>query len=288
MESQLVRMLTAPAKGDEQRPEPTPTPVAPASGGSERLTPLPPERLAGDLALAMTSPWLALVSPDSRYVLALYAKTRITFGKLREPPIDVCLRNYPAAELKDDCLKVSRQHLAFAYDLVRAALTAEDLGSGNGTALGGKPLLAGAPRVLDTAGAHELVVAGVVRLAVRVTPRGGPRRLRLDGAVPSAGGFPCGIDTDHALDALGITRPANRTGMAYALVLRRITIGGAGAGLALPGVPPGPQVELALYNGRWIHRGASGGDWKPLAVGDQLKLGNVTLAARAGHFDDFQ
>jgi hypothetical protein len=297
-ETMLARMLTSGSyrKRDsyaELVREPTPTAFAPVRGTDETViapgshgTPAPGERLDGGLDQALASPWLSLAGDDGQ-LLMLFAKPRLLMGKLREPPVDICLRNYPTTTFKEDCLKVSRQHLSLGYDLVRAAVLMEDVGSGNGTQLDGTPVPPKAQRAIDHSRDHALVVAGAVALTLHVHPRQGVRQLHLEGAPPSNGAAPCGLDTDHLFDAVTITRPRNRPELAYALVLRRLSIG-TGAMLVPHGVSGAGACELTQFQGRWLWRVLEpGAPWRALTLGTTIAVGGIRYAARPGDYEDF-
>ncbi|MBA3939240.1 MAG: hypothetical protein H0X38_17465, partial [Planctomycetes bacterium] len=97
----------------------------------------------------------------------------------------------------------------------------------------------------------------------------------------------CGLDHDHAYDTLVVTRPDNRAGMAYALVLRRLTIGGFGADLVLPGLPDGAALEVALYDGRWLWRTDEGKPWRALTTESKVKCAGRMLEVKVGAYEVF-
>jgi hypothetical protein len=89
-------------------------------------------------------------------------------------------------------------------------------------------------------------------------------------------------------DAVTITRPANRPEMAYAMVLRRLSIGGPGSDLMLHGATSTASCEIALFNSRWIFRlPQAGSPWQPLSSGALVQCGGLRLTARAGSYEDF-
>ena len=298
-ETMLSRLLTADknAMNDSSLSirEPTPMPasnvatmIAGAGSAATRImddssATVAEERIDGDLATALASPWLTIGAGET--MIMLFAKGRLALGKLREPPIDICLRNYPTANFRDDCQRVSRHHLNLYYDPVGAAVMVEDAGSGNGSAFDGAPLPPNQPKMLETGRDHALKVAGGIELRLRCHARQGVRRLALAGAPPSGGAFPCGLDVDHLFDAVTLTRPTNRPGLAFALVLRRVTIGGPGTDLPVPGATL--PYEISLFNGRWIWRVANNA-WKPLTPNTPLPCAGQPLIARPGMYEDFQ
>jgi serine/threonine protein kinase len=243
------------------------------------------ERLDGDLGTALDAPWLALAG-DGCTVL-LYARRQIVLGKLCEPPVDVCLRKHPIAQFRDDCLRISRQHLRLAYDAATSRVLLTDLGSGNGTRYAGAPMAPNAVQAVEPGAAHEVQVAGALTLHLRALPRRQQPYTALAGAGTADPDAPCGLACAHACDSVVLTRPDNRPGMAYALVLRRITLGGSDADLPLPGAS-GPAAELALWHGRWIWRPAGLSAWRPVLNGATLSAAGRSLTARPGGYEVFQ
>ena len=240
----------------------------------------------GDPAKALATDWIALVPADPATdpsSVVLFARTRILLGKLKEAPVDLCLRNYPVAVHKEACQRISRSHLVVRYDAVQNACQVEDQNAANGTMLDGiavqqgtsAPLAAGVDNILD--------LAGVVTLWVRCLPRQAGKVRALAGLAGTAGS--CGLDTDHGFDAITFARPGNRPEMAYAMVLRRLSLGGPGADLALAGARTRAAVEVARFADRWIWRpaaipGQQAGPWQPLAEGTVLDVGGRSLTVR--------
>jgi serine/threonine protein kinase len=306
-ETMLSRLITTDgnAHGDSSvmLGQKTPTgfmaagPVGQAADGSrkpgttvvERQTPVPGENLVGDLATAFAGPWLTLVGAQPGRLVMLFAKPRLDMGKLREPPIDLCLRNYPLTDQRhrDASLRVSRHHLDLIHDPARSAVVLVDAGSGNGTVVDGAPLPPNQPLTLAPDREHTAVVAGAVTLRLRAVARQSGRLAQLGGGLASSGTAACGLDTEHLFDGVAITRPANQPELAYAMVLRRLSIGGPGADLALHGATAERPCEIALFDGRWIWRTATGAPWQPLAAGARLVCSGLPFTARAGSYEDF-
>src|SRR5271154_4867703 len=92
-------------------------------------------------------------------------------GGLREPPIDICLRNYPLTDQREACLRVSRHHLDLIFDPARSALLLVDAGSGNGTPVEGSPLPPNQPLTLASERDFAVLVARAVQLRLRCLPR---------------------------------------------------------------------------------------------------------------------
>jgi hypothetical protein len=237
----------------------------------------------------MSADWLTLLptTPGDPTAVMLFARTRLLLGKLREAPVDLCLRNYPVAVHKDACQRISRNHLSLTWDAIAQRCVVEDLKSPNGTMLDGLTMKAGESATLEAGRDNILVVAGVVSLWVRCLHRTGPAPTKASGVELPPG--PCGLDTVVPFDAITITRPENRSELAYAMVLRRLTIGGPGAELVLAGSRTRAACELALIGGRWIWRVAGSPDasWQVLTTGAQLDCGGKTLTAQVGTHDLF-
>jgi len=246
------------------------------------------ERLAGALDEALATDWIALlpVAAGDPTAVLLFARLRLVLGKLREPPVDLCLRNYPVPAHKDALQRISRQHLVLRYDRLARACLVEDLGGANGSRLEGQALNKGAPRTLEPGQTQTLVVAGTVSLELRCRAARSRRKVLIENQPPEVDPV-CGLDADHAVDALIITRPENRSELAYAMVLRRLTIGGPGADLALTGARSLAAVAIARYAGRWIWRATGDEAWRPLAAGQQLDCGGRALVARMGSHELF-
>ncbi len=253
------------------------------SDGAAATTPMPEPYnpgLAGQFTTAIDNPWL-LLTGDGLH-LALFAKRILVCGKLREPPVDVCLRKYPTTQYRDDCLKVSRQHFRLQFDPGSSRLLVGDLGASNGTIIDGLAMTPSSAQVL-TPGEHSMTVAGAIQLKLHVVARRTGRLREMPGAPDSTGSSPCGIDHDHAIDCCVLSRPDNRPGMAYALVLRRILIGGPGADLVLPS-SRGDHLELAMYQGRWLYRTGEA-EWQPVTPGLRLIAGGRPLKASVGNHE---
>lgn len=261
--------------------------ATPASSGSGTDRPQH-ARLEGDPASALAGDWLTLQPPhpgEPTQVL-LFARPRLVLGKLRDQPVDLCLRNYPIQAHKDGLLRISRSHVQLTYDRVQGCLLAEDLGGANGTLLDGVPLPARSPRALTGTEAHVLVAASAVALWLRLRPRRRGGRILVDGLPPEAQPS-CGLECDLPHDAVLITRPENRPEAAYAMVLARLTIGGPGADLPLVGARSLSAVVIARAGGRWIWQPAGAEAWSPLAAGTVLDCGGLQLRAEPGSYEHF-
>ena len=240
------------------------------------------ERLEGDPAKALTAPWLALTG-DGACIL-LYARTSVSLGKICEPPVDICLRKYPTLRFRDDCLRISRQHLRL--ELRDSAVSLTDLGSGNGTVFDGKAMPVNAGQVLSPGQDHQVMVAGALALRLHVHARQGKATVLAGGP---QGDFPCGLERDLPVDAVVLERVDNRSDMIYALVTRRVSLGrsGSGAMICLPNA--GPPLEFALHGGRWLWRSTLGiGPWAPLTADTRISTGSMALTARPGSYELFQ
>jgi serine/threonine protein kinase len=243
--------------------------------------------LDGALGAAMEGDWLCLrpLAPRDPTRVVLWARERLVLGKLREPPADLCVRAHPIAQHKDALMRISRQHLAL--DLAGGPALV-DLGAANGTEVDGLPLAAQGRAPLDPERETIAVLAGAATLWFRPVPRRAPVVRSLPGAPTSPGGM-CGIDHDAAWDAVVLRRPDNRPEMAYALVPRRLTIGGPGAELALANARGPGGIEIGRYAGRWIWRKAGApAPWRPLVEGQVVEAGGRELSAHPGAWTDFE
>ncbi len=245
---------------------------------------------AGDPALALAGDWISLLPQDAGDPTAvlLFARPRLVLGKLRSEPVDLCLRNYPVADFKDVLQRISRQHVALRYDPLGQECLVEDLGGANGTLIDGAALASGKSKALGTDTAHVVVVAGAVTLWIRCRRSSlAGQRTTFDGQPPAANPT-CGLDSDLVLDSVILTRPENRPELAYAMVLRRMTIGGPGSDLELAGARSLAAVTVAHYAGRWICRPTIGNaPWRPLMAGQVLDCGGRSLVARIGQYEHF-
>jgi hypothetical protein len=238
----------------------------------------------------MTGDWISLlpnVAGDPAAIL-LFARPKLCLGRLREPPTDLCLRNYPVSQHKEACQRASRQHLNLLYDHIENRILLEDLNSPNGTMLDGITIKPGQTVKLELDADNILVVANVMSLWLHCHPRQAERQLELTGAPPSDATSACGIDIKHGFDSLIITRPENRPEMAYAMVLRQLTIGGPGSQLLCAGARTKSACQIGLYAGHWIWRPvAPDAAWKPLTSGVELDCGGKKLVAQAGVYQHF-
>ena len=249
--------------------------------------------LSGDLATALTAPWLVLMPPGAnptpdQPVVFLYAQQAVKLGKLREAPVDLCLRNYPVAVHKEACQRISRSHCVVRYDAIGNQCLVEDLQAPNGTRLDGIPVTAGSTATLAPGVDNILELASVVVLWLRCLARSGPQQPGVAGFAAGA----VGLDTACGFDALTMTRPENRPEMAYAVVLRRLTIGGPGAELPLAGARTRTACEVGIVGGRWIWRtvaaaGTAPAPWRPLTEGTDLECGGRLLRATVGRHELF-
>ncbi|MDA3963141.1 MAG: protein kinase [Planctomycetota bacterium] len=240
------------------------------------------DALAGDFSRALATRWITLTGPGTRLVLV--GKRILVAGKLCEPPVDLCLRCYPTASERETCLRISRQHWRLEFT-EHVGVQVTDLGSGNGSHLDGAALAANQAVTLGER--HQLRVAGVLDLDLHVVPRSGTETWTLDGAPPSTGGHGCGIEIGHTVDAVALRRSGNEPGMGYAMVLRRVRIGGPNADLVVPGCDPTVAMEVGLYDGRWIVRDGRSEAWRPLVAGSTIDCGGVPLVPSKGDYAVF-
>jgi len=251
---------------------------------------VPGTGVEGDFASALANDWVTLVAetPGDPTQVVLYGRTRLVLGKLREPPVDLCVRNYPVMVHKDACQRVSRQHAALRYDAILGNAVLEDLNAANGTMLDGIAVKPGLSCPLEGERDNIAVLAGTVALWIRCIRRQSPVVREMAGAPAAAAPANVGIDVPHALDALVINRPENRPELSYAMVLRRLTIGGPGSELACAGARGHSAIEVGLFASRWLWRPAGAvAPWRPLAAGTRLDVGGRTLIAKAGEYPHF-
>lgn len=273
--------------------EPPPPPPA-SSGSSTAITVVPQGKRSQtplssatvDVTGAMAEDWLSLLpaSPEDLTAVLLWARRTLCVGRLREPPNDLCLRYYPLAMHKETCQRASRQHLSLRYDAASRAVVLEDAGSPNGTMLDGVVVPAKARVPLE--GEHILVLGGVMTVWLRTLPLRQPNPLPL-ATTPAIATPACGFDSDAALDGVVITRPENRPEMAYALVLRQLSVGGPGADLVLAGARTRTACQFARVADRWVWRPEPTASWAPLQAGTQVDCGGRRLTATVGAYPHF-
>ena len=251
---------------------------------------VPGTGIDGDFATAMAGDWVTLVAatPGDPTQVVLWGRTKLILGKLREPPVDLCVRNYPVMVHKDACQRVSRQHVAVRYDAILANAVLEDLNAANGTMLDGIAVKGGLSCPLEGERDNIVLLAGTVALWVRCIRRQSPVVRAMPGAPAATAPPSVGLDVPHALDALVLSRPENRPELSYAMVLRRLTIGGPGSELACAGARSHSAVEVGLFASRWLWRPAGKVvPWRPLSAGTQLDVGGRMLVAKPGEFGCF-
>lgn len=246
--------------------------------------------IEGDANTALAAPWLTLspmdvASGNDHPLVFLFAQTAVRMGKLREAPVDLCLRNYPVSIHKEACQRLSRNHLVLRYDALGHQCLIEDLNAPNGTRLDGIPVTPGSTLPLVPGVDNIVELAGVVVLWLRCLPRTGAAMSTPAGLTPG----PVGLDSDCRFDAVTMTRPENRSELIYAQVLRRISLGGPGADLALAGARTRSSCELGIIGGRWWWRvavapGMTAASWSPLTNSTELDCGGrIWRAAPARH-----
>ena len=289
-ETMLIRLTAAGAdvSGDSTAMLAQRTPTSFRAVGANQPPGTEAPSLIGDLGTALGGSWVTLAGAEAGRAVMLWAKPKLSLGKLREPPIDLCIRSYPLAEQREACMRVSRHHLDLQLDPTGGLPTLADVGSGNGTVVDGQPLPPNRPLALRPDQDYQVVVAGVVTLRLRALSAIGQPVRTLTGTPASRGSAPCGIDTAHQVGAILITRPSNRPELTHALVGRSIAIGGEPQGLQLSGATVPASCEISQFDGRWIWRERRGqGPWRPLTSGTSLLCGGLPLIARAGSYEDF-
>ncbi|MBA3707605.1 MAG: protein kinase [Planctomycetes bacterium] len=206
---------------------------------------------------------ITLETAGGRMRTCLFGGTSLILGKLRRKPVDVCLRNYPVPEHAERCSAIGRMHLRIDIDTLGCVVT--DLGSANGTRIDGERMLGARPLERDRR--YRLDIADVVTLSVRCY--GSPR----DGG---------GYETDCVV----ITRIGNHPDLAYALVAKRITLGGPGSQAPIGSGSDAGDLRFSESGWGWNPAGAGSGSM-PATVGTELVCGASYLRIAPGRFSDF-
>lgn len=242
---------------------------------------IPITQWQGNIDQAISDDWLTLHSPDDeeKNTILLYARSCLTFGKLRADPVDVCLRVYPIETHREACQRISRRHWQLRYDANNYQMQAMDLGSANGLIVNGRmvnpqqawPLAVSEPQSID--------IPNALGLCLMVHPQRSPQnRSLIAGTTPGA----LGIDSHMTIDGVVITRPDNRPGLIIAQILRCLTIGPeADCPVEGPGVS-----EVARYADRWIVRERDSNQWQPVTEG--MTLPGLGWLVRRGDWGDYQ
>ncbi len=248
------------------------------------------QKLDGDLQSGMNCPWVNLMpsNPGEPMSFMLYAKNDLLMGKLRDAPIDICLRNYPVPIHKAACQRISRQHVRVTYDPQSKTVSTMDVGSGNGTLFEGMALPPNKPQSIPLGGKGHLLIADAVELEVEAKACTSIPTYLLQGTDPSSKANLFGIDTHNAADCVVLSRPSNRPELTYAMVLRQCSVGGSQSNIQINGVGDDTLYVFALYNGYWIWRtGADEQTWYPLQPETKFDIANRQLIARPGAYQDF-
>jgi len=264
-----------------------PKATMPGNVAADTVQPAAVDRFTGDLTLAYAGDWIDLVAtrPGDPTQIMLFARERLVMGKLRDAPVDLCARNYPLSVHKDACQHVSRQHVELRYHRDTGHCAVADLNSRNGTLLDGLAVPPGSAEFLEWDLEQSLVLSGTIALRLRCLSRQDGAMV-LDG-VAAAARADTGIESAAELDAVLITRPENRSELAYAMVLRRLSLGGAGADLVLAGARGVGAVDIARHDGRWICRAGADTPWRALTLGMELDCAGKRLRVTAGDHAHF-
>ncbi len=234
-----------------------------------------------DLGQALDARWVLIEAAGSYPLrLVLLAQTEAVTGKLREAPVDIPLRVYPIAAYTEECQRISKRHFKVWSDAASAKVFIADLGSSNTTRLDGRVLNPDAPWALEDGREHKLEIPKSLRLTVRALPQ----RTRKEDAIAGPPGT-CGVDSANLHDAIILRRSDNRPSLAYALVLRRITIGSTDADIPCTGWI-GPDLEFGQLGGRWTWRLAGANHWQPLRA--RVTLGQTGVTASAADYDTYR
>jgi hypothetical protein len=68
------------------------------------------------------------------------------------------------------------------------------------------------------------------------------------------------------------------------MVLRRLSIGGAGADLVLAGARNAGAIDIARHDGRWLCRAGTDMPWRGLTLGMELDCGGKRLRVARGDY----
>ena len=245
--------ITPPLPIHAPAPAPAPTPTVSVTPAQATI----PLSVSIPTAATALGDWLVLTDQDT--TIALFARPRLTLGKLMGASVDICLRNYPEEQYRADCMRISRQHVVITVDQA-GGFHLQDLSSANGTAWDGEALIGGRAVAIAPAIDHLLDVAQVVSLRAR--------------AVPSRSSIGCA--------ALVLGRTKNRPGLAYALVREEVSLGGPGADLMLPGCPQGIAAWITWHGTHWSWRTATATTATPITPGMVIDGGTRRWSARAG------
>lgn len=293
--SMAIQELAATLIAEPAEAAPAVQPAKEAGSGSGSRAAAPstaafrsPDALEGDLSSGIAKDWIVLSPPAvaDPVQIVLFAKQRLVMGKLKDAPVDLVLRNYPVPVHKDALQRLSRQHLAMSFDPIVQQVQVQDLATANGSELDAQPLNGSKSLALSGSSAHVLTCSGVVTLWLRVRLARSKKPVLPAGMAPAASSA-CGIDTDHTIDSVVITRTDNRPEMAYAMVLRRISVGGPGSDIVVGGAKSLTAVTVGRLGGRWVWRGGGDAPWRPLCAGQELDCGGRQLVAREGGYDCF-
>ena len=90
----------------------------------------------------------------------------------------------------------------------------------------------------------------------------------------------------HHLSAARLDAGAQQQAIeGYALVAQRMSIGGPGASLVLPGLSAGPHIFLGRWCGRWLWAPAQTfKSWRPVILGETQAAGHVVFTATSGDY----
>ena len=206
--------------------------------------------------------------------VVLCAGKRIVMGKLLGAGVDFCLRQYPIAAYREHLQRLSRRHLALAWNDEQQVMMLEDLHARNGTWTEGNRLPKGCSTPLNRERVYDLNLAQVLRLSVCCH------------AVSSS----CPSASETAVAAVTIHRPDNRSELSYALVLDTLTVGSTDS--HLPIARATRTVTLGFREGdvtsSWCYRFGSE-PWQPLSHEATVNLGGVQMQAcifDEGHLAD--
>ncbi|NRA37857.1 MAG: FHA domain-containing protein [Planctomycetes bacterium] len=245
---------------------------------------------SGTINDGATADWLCLQEDSGPGQIMLYARMQLIAGKMNEQPVDLCLRNYPVHDHRTDCAKISRRHMAFAFQERHGTASVLDFGSANGTTLNENAINPDQSISLQAELTYRLRLSGILSLSVCAKQRRDEAVTSLPGCEMPADNNNLlsnfGLATRHVLDSICISRSQNANERSVAMVLRRISIGGQDADIQITDSQNGEDIEVAIFAGHWIWRN-SGQNWQALKIGQKIRCGGKSYTLYSGHYAQF-
>lgn len=207
--------------------------------------------------------WLVLSDPSSGLTVHLLGKRQLLMGKLRAPPVDICLRNYPKESFAELNNRISRQHCQLQANESGVGYCLVDCGSTNGLIVNGTRIPAHTPWPIQGSGMIRVSVPKSLTFGLRHF--GQPR--------------PYGVI---------ITRPDNHPQISYVLINGPLSLGGNDCDLVLVSKAAADQAVIIMPTQTgWLWQASGQQDWNPINDGQSLRVADCQLQARWGNYDDF-